>query len=109
MSSRELQGELGWIPPGVGDAGDGVCSQGRLSRLDLTAATETQAGNSASPSQEIESLPDLSFKVEELLWQGQPWGRFNFRARNQKNGSNQSWRVDPFTLDGPDLLDLPVG
>ena len=103
MSSRELQGELEWIPPGVGDAGDRGLLQGRLSRLDLTAATETQAGNSASPSQEIESLPDLSFKVEELLWQGQPWGRLNFRARNQKNGSNQSWRVDPFTLDGPDL------
>lgn len=103
MSSRELQGELEWFPPGVGDAGDRGLLQGRLSRLDLTAATETQAGNAATPSQEIESLPDLSLKVDELLWQGHPWGKLSFRARNQKNGPNQSWRVDPFTLEGPDL------
>lgn len=103
MSSRELQGDLDWTPPGVADGGERGLLQGRLSRLDLTATSESQPGNTAKPAQEIESLPDLSFKVDELLWQGQPWGRLSFKAQNQKSGANQSWRVDPFQLDGPDL------
>lgn len=103
MASRELQGDLEWLPPGVGDAGERGLLQGRLNRLDLTAATDTQPGNAASSGQEIDALPDLSFRVDELLWQGQPWGRLSFKARNQKTGQGQSWRVDPFLLDGPDL------
>ena len=103
MASKELRGDMTWFPPGKGEAGERGLLQGHLNRLDLTAATETQPGHSVAPSQEIESLPDLSFKVDELLWQGQPWGKLSFRARNQKIGQNQSWRVDPFQLEGPDL------
>jgi uncharacterized protein YhdP len=38
-----------------------------------------------------------------LYWQGKPWGKLSFRARNQKVGQNQSWRIDPFLLEGADL------
>jgi len=103
MGSRELQGQLEWYPPGTGDGGDRGLLQGHLSKLDLTAATDTQPGTSTNVKQEIESLPDLSFKVDELFWQGKPWGKLSFRARNQKQGQNQSWRIDPFLLEGPDL------
>ncbi len=103
MTSRELQGDLEWLPPGVADAGERGLLQGRLSRLDLTAASDASPGSTASSNQEIDSLPDLSFRVDELLWQGQPWGRLSFKARNQKTAQGQSWRVDPFLLDGPDL------
>ena len=34
---------------------------------------------------------------------GTPWGRLSFRASNQKTATGQSWRVDPFQLEGPDL------
>lgn len=103
MASRELQGDIEWLPPGVGDAGERGLLQGRLSRLDLTAASDTQPGSVAGGSKEIDSLPDLSFRVDELLWQGQPWGKLSFKAKNQKSGQGQSWRVDPFQLEGPDL------
>ena len=100
MSSRELQGNVDWFPPGRGDGGERGLLQGRLSRLDLTAAADAQPSGGSS---ELESLPDLAFRVDELLWQGKPWGRLNFRARNQRSATGQSWRVDPFQLDGPDL------
>ena len=103
MGSRELQGQMDWYPAGTTEGGDRGLLQGQLSKLDLTAATDAQPGESANLKQEIDSLPDLSFKVDELFWQGKPWGRLNFRARNQKVGQNQSWRVDPFLLEGPDL------
>lgn len=102
MGSRELQGQIDWYPPGTSDGGDRGLLQGRLTKLDLTAATDSQPGAS-SLKQEIQSLPDLSLKVDELFWQGKPWGKLNFRARNQKIGQSQSWRVDPFLLEGPDL------
>ena len=103
MGSRELQGQIEWNPPGTNEGGERGLLQGHLSKLDLTAAAEEQPGASVTTRQEVESLPDLSFKVDELLWQGKPWGKLSFRARNQKVGQNQSWRVDPFMLDGPDL------
>ena len=103
MASKELQGDLDWYPLGKGEGGERGLLQGRLSRLDLTAATDTQASSSKDARSEIESLPDLSFRVDELFWQGKPWGRLTFRARNQKSDSGQSWRIDPVQLDGPDL------
>jgi len=103
MASRELQGDLEWLPPGVGEAGERGLLQGRLNRLDLTAATDTQPGSAQVTNQEVDSLPDLSFRVDELLWQGRSWGKLNFKARNQKTAQGQSWRVDPFMLDGSDL------
>ena len=99
MSSRELQGNVDWFPPGRGDGGERGLLQGHLSRLDLTAAADAQP----SGGSDLESLPDLAFRVDELFWQGKPWGRLNFRARNQRSATGQSWRVDPFQLDGPDL------
>ena len=99
LNSRELQGDVDWIPPGRGEGGERGLLQGRLSRLDLTVAADAKStGGSA-----VESLPDFSFRVDELLWQGTPWGRLNFRARNQRSATGESWRVDPFQLDGPDL------
>ena len=103
IGSRELQGQLDWYLPGTGEGGDRGLLQGHLSKLDLTEATDTQPGALPSVKQEIESLPDLSIKVDELFWQGKPWGKLSFRARNQKLGQNQSWRIDPFLLEGPDL------
>ncbi len=103
MSSRELQGDIDWYPPGTFDGADRGMLQGRLSKLDLTAATENQPGETTNLKQEIDSLPDLSIKVDELFWQGKPWGKLSFRARNQKLGQNQSWRIDPFLLEGADL------
>ena len=103
MGSRELQGQVDWYPPGTLEGGDRGMLQGRLSKLDLTAATENQPGGTTNLKQEIDSLPDLSIKVDELLWQGKPWGKLSFRARNQKIGSSQSWRIDPFLLEGADL------
>lgn len=103
MASKELQGDVDWYPPGKGDGGERGLLQGRLSRLDLTAASDAQGASSKEDRTEIESLPDLSFRVDELYWQGKPWGRLSFRARNQKSSDGQSWRVDPFQLDGPDL------
>lgn len=103
MGSRELQGDLDWYPAGTADGGDRGLLQGHLNRLDLTAATDAQPGNSGGLKREIDSLPDLSFKVDELFWQGKPWGKLNFRAKNQKSGQGQSWRVDPFQLEGADL------
>lgn len=103
MGSRELQGDMDWYPAGTADGGDRGLLQGHLNRLDLTAATDTQPGNGSSLKQEIDALPDLAFKVDELFWQGKPWGKLNFRAKNQKSAQNQSWRVDPFQLEGPDL------
>ncbi|MFM8340162.1 MAG: hypothetical protein ACKN9C_09275, partial [Fluviibacter sp.] len=92
-----------WYPPGKGDGGERGLLQGHLSRLDLTAATDTNAVSAQESRSEIESLPDLAFRVDELYWQGKPWGKLNFRARNQIAGSAQSWRVDPLQLDGADL------
>ena len=103
MSSRELQGLIDWYPPGTLEGAERGMLQGRLSKLDLTAATENQPGSTTNLKQEIDSLPDLSIKVDELFWQGKPWGKLSFRARNQKVGSNQSWRIDPFLLEGADL------
>ena len=103
MGSRELQGDLDWYPVGTADGGDRGLLQGHLNRLDLTAATDAQPGNTSSLKQEIDALPDLAFKVDELFWQGKPWGKLNFRAKNQKSAQSQSWRVDPFQLEGPDL------
>jgi uncharacterized protein (TIGR02099 family) len=103
MSSRELQGQIDWYPPGSVEGADRGMIQGRLSKLDLTAATEKQPGETTNLKQEIDSLPDLSIKVDELFWQGKPWGRLSFRAHNQKVGQNQSWRIDPFLLEGADL------
>ena len=103
INSRELQGDLNWYPPGRGDGGDHGLLQGRLSRLDLTAATEVKSELWTDNRSELNSLPDLSLRVDELFWQGTPWGRLSFRASNQKTASGQSWRVDPFQLDGPDL------
>ena len=100
MSSRELQGDVDWLPPGRGEGGERGLLQGRLSRLDLTAAADAQPSGGGS---EVESLPDFAFRVDELFWQGKPWGRLNFRARNQRSATGQSWRIDPFQLDGPDL------
>jgi len=94
---------MDWYPAGTADGGDRGLLQGHLNRLDLTAATDTQPGNGSSLKQEIDALPDLAFKVDELFWQGKPWGKLNFRAKNQKSAQNQSWRVDPFQLEGPDL------
>ena len=102
VASRELQGELDWFPPGKAEGGERGLLQGRLSRLDLTAATDSQA-SSQTPRSEVESLPDLAFRVDELYWQGKPWGRLNFRARNQASGADTSWRIDPLRLEGPDL------
>lgn len=99
MSSRELQGNVDWLPPGQGGGGERGLLQGRLSRLDLTAAADAKS----SGDSEVESLPDLAFRIDELLWQGKPWGRLNFRARNQRSATGQSWRIDPFQLDGADL------
>lgn len=109
MASKELQGQMDWYPPGKGnasggnDGGERGLLQGHLSRLDLTAATDAQATSRKGERAEIESLPDLAFRVDELYWQGKPWGRLSFRARNQKSDAGQSWRIDPFQLDGPDL------
>ena len=103
MSSRELQGLIDWYPPGTAEGAERGMLQGRLAKLDLTAATESQPGSTTNLKQEIDSLPDLSIKVDELFWQGKPWGKLSFRASNQKVGANQSWRIDPFLLEGPDL------
>mgnify|MGYP000154930666 FL=1 len=103
LSSRELQGDLDWYPPGKGEGGERGLLQGRLSRLDLTAATDSQSASTQETRSDIESLPDLAFRVDELYWQGKPWGKLNFRARNQASGSAQSWRIDPLQLDGADL------
>ena len=103
MNSRELQGLIDWYPPGTADGAERGMLQGRLSKLDLSAATENQPGTTSNLKQEINSLPDLSIKVDELYWQGKPWGKLSFRARNQKVGQNQSWRIDPFLLEGADL------
>ncbi len=103
LSSRELQGDMDWYPPGKGEGGERGLLQGRLSRLDLTAATDANPGSVKTTRSEIESLPDLTFRVDELYWQGKPWGKLNFRARNQTAGSVQSWRIDPLQLDGADL------
>ena len=115
MTSKELQGDLDWYPPnkaekasksgrsGASNGGERGLLQGRLSRLDLTAATDAQSTSRKDSRDEIESLPDLDFRVDELYWQGKPWGRLTFRARNQQSESGQSWRIDPFQLDGPDL------
>ena len=103
VASKELQGDVDWYPPGKGDAGERGLLQGHLSRLDLTAATDGQSHSGKETRSEIESLPDLSFRVDALDWQGKPWGRLNFKARNQKSATGQAWRVDPFYLDGPDL------
>ena len=103
IASRELQGDLDWIPPGKGEGGERGLLQGRLTRLDLTAATDAQPVSVQESRSEIESLPDLAFRVDELHWQGKPWGRLNFRARNQTSATGQSWRIDPLQLEGPDL------
>lgn len=103
IASREMQGDLNWHPPGRGDGGDHGLLQGRLSRLDLTAAAEMKSELWTDNRSELNSLPDLSLRVDELFWQGTPWGRLSFRASNQKTATGQSWRVDPFQLDGPDL------
>ena len=105
VSSKELQGDVEWYAPGTEPGGQQGLLKGHLSRLDLTAAADS-AGSSAKGDgarSEIESLPDLAFRVDDLQWQGQPWGKLNFRARNQKTGDAHSWRIDPFQLDGPDL------
>lgn len=103
LTSRELQGDLDWYPPGKEEGGERGLLQGRLSRLDLTAATDAKSGSAQETRSEIESLPDLAFRVDELYWQGKPWGKLNFRARNQTSGGTQSWRIDPLQLDGADL------
>lgn len=103
LASRELQGDMDWYPPGKGDGGERGLLQGHLNRLDLTAASDTSAASTQESRSEIESLPDLAFRVDELYWQGKPWGKLNFRARNQIAGSAQSWRIDPLQLDGADL------
>ncbi|MEN9880112.1 MAG: hypothetical protein RIQ55_758 [Pseudomonadota bacterium] len=103
LSSRELQGDMDWYPPGKGEGGERGLLQGHLSRLDLTAATDANPASAKAARSEIESLPDLAFRVDELFWQGKPWGKLNFRARNQTSGSAQSWRIDPLQLDGADL------
>lgn len=102
VASRELQGDVDWYPPGKGEGGERGLLQGRLSRLDLTATTDSQS-SVAQERTEIESLPDLALRVDEMYWQGKPWGRLNFRARNQASTSGQSWLIDPFQLEGPDL------
>lgn len=99
LASREVQGDVDWVPPGKGDAGERGLLQGHLTRLDLTAEESAEK----SGKSEVQNLPDLSFKVDELFLQGTPWGRLSFRARNQKSANGQSWRVDPLQLDGPDL------
>lgn len=99
VASKELQGEVDWYPPGKGEAGERGLLQGHLTRLDLTAEESAQKDSKS----EVQSLPDLSFKIDELFWQGTPWGRLSFRARNQKTATGQSWRVDALQLDGPDL------
>ncbi len=103
VTSREMHGDIDWFPPGKGEGGDRGLLQGRLSRLDLTAATDSRNDSLQESRSEIEGLPDLAFRVEELHWQGAPWGRLNFRARNQTSGTGQSWRIDPLQLEGPDL------
>ena len=103
LGSREIQGQIAWYPSGTVEGGDRGLLQGHLTKLDLTEATDTQPGTASTMKQEIDSLPDLSFKVDELFWQGKPWGKLSFRARNQKIGQNHSWRIDPFLLEGPDL------
>lgn len=103
INSRELQGDVNWHPPGRGEGGDHGLLQGRLSRLDLTAATEMKSELWTENRSELNTLPDLSLRVDELFWQGTPWGRLSFRASNQKTATGQSWRVDPFQLEGPDL------
>ena len=105
VSSKELHGDLEWYAPSTELGGSQGLLKGHLSRLDLTAATDSAGvgakGDRAQP--EVDSLPDLALRVDDLLWQGKPWGKLNFRARNQKSGNAHSWRIDPFLLDGPDL------
>lgn len=103
MASRELQGDLDWFSPGTSEGGERGLVQGHLNRLDLTAATDSQPGSKSSVKQDISSLPDLSLKIDDLLWQGKPWGKLSFKAKNQRVAEGQSWRVDPFLLEGPDL------
>jgi uncharacterized protein YhdP len=97
LQSREISGEVKWLPQGDGTI------VGRFSRLELPAPTselepETERGNAEGRSVEGRDLPSIDLIADDFRMGPRQFGRLVLAA--VPNGAD--WRIERLELTSPD-------